>query len=183
MSLLGRGEADSFCWKDCASGGDCRSGYGCYPLSTGGACWLSPLPAFDAGPPADKVGATCTLDTDCDNPPDYAYAYCISPTTADGGPSGYPSGYCTADCSYNGQPMCGALGLCLADPYGVGVDLCFRRCASAWAGQSTCRSGYRCYGYVNADGGKSSDGFCEASCNNAGNPCPQGSYCDAGYCL
>ena len=187
------GESDAICWKTCAVATDCRTGYACYGLSSGSACWLSPLPPIDAGTPANKLGNACSNYLTCANPPDPQYAACLTPffNLADGGtssqPTGYVGGYCTAVCSVGGQPLCGSNGICLGNYLGDGDDYCVQKCTSPWAGQSSCRVGYRCAGYNTVDSSGNTtpapDGFCDPSCFNAGAGCSDAGYCDAGYCL
>lgn len=181
------GETDDICWKSCPAGNECRtSGYKCWGItSIGGVsskgCWLNPLPPFDAGPPADKIGANCTLDAQCQNPPDNGF--CIKETLSDGGTSGFTYGYCSAECPTDAH--CGTNGVCLtfgtaASPY----DLCMKRCPAPGTA-STCGTGYVCdnYSIGLADGGSepATDGYCWPHCNVM--PCSGGTVCQAsGLC-
>jgi hypothetical protein len=302
------GEQDVFCWARCSNGNTCRTpGYACYDLDGPKGCWLSPLPAEDAGPPADKIGNPCTADSQCQNPPDqggicsakdsdlglifpggycstdfcnsneecaadggalcvgfgdrgtrcmrrcamgggsFADAgqsdcrddyLCLSLTLRDGGltphgiclprpppppttvgqsctstsdcddngttfgtclpetfslpdggraQSGNPGGYCTlvncesdSDCGPSGTGVC---LLITQDPNAAVQTLCFASCPAGGQGQSTCRSGYVCQSFRLADGGTSTDGYCDARCDAPGNSCPTGRTCNAsGYC-
>lgn len=184
----GFGEGDSMCFRSCAGSTDCRSpGYECYDLGNSvGGCWINPLPSYDAGPPADKIGIACTSDSQCINPPDDGY--CIPATDTGGNPTGWPGGYCSATCFT--EEHCGTDGICITftDENGDDFNACQARCAAANAGQSTCRSGYICEGYLLAlpDGGSqpSTEGICMPRCDNPGSSgCPTGSSCQSsGYC-
>ena len=111
-------------------------------------------------------------------------AVCIPETLSDGGSSGFPGGYCSAACSTD-PSVCsadgGALCIMLSRSY-----VCERVCSAPWAGQSSCRSGYVCYGYQlrYLDGGSTAatDGVCEPDCTLS-NVCAVAAYCDAGYCV
>lgn len=153
------GEGDTICWDNCSGSDPCRTGYACYGLSMGSACWISPLPPLDAGPPADKVGIACTSTSQCINPPTSG-GTCL--TTEYG--FTWTGGYCSRTsclsneaCSADGGAMC--LGFTAMD------YACMRRCLdSRDGGQSNCRPGYRCNQYFTGlpDGGStpSIDGFC-----------------------
>ncbi|MHB8872653.1 MAG: hypothetical protein ACYC8T_03105 [Myxococcaceae bacterium] len=180
------GESDQFCWKSCPAGNECRTvGYKCYGItSMSGAdskgCWVSPLPPIDAGPPADKIGNSCTLDSECQNPPDDGF--CIPSTASDGGVSGWTGGLCSAECFT--LDHCGTAGVCLGFTTG---NLCMALCSNPGVGQDTCRSGYICEGYSEGlpDGGSvpSTNGFCWPNCNNPGRGCASTEVCQAtGYC-
>jgi hypothetical protein len=294
------GEADRICWDNCGAGDLCRSpGYACYTVgSTTNACWINPLPAVDAGRPADKVGRACAGDTDCQNPPDiggicldreanrnWADGYCskedcstntecssdggalcigmsdtldvciqrcgvstprdggaadcrvgyvcnqyfnfladggVAPSTdgicyppdaplaertgqacasdtecqvpsgsiadclpatlPDAGPTGYPDGYCsrincadTSECSTDGGAICLF--------FSQTTSACFQQCPTGGGGQTTCRSGYVCESWRNADGGASAEGYCTARCDQPGAGCGTTGTCLAsGYC-
>ena len=182
------GEADQFCWDRCGTGqGNCRTpGYGCYNLgmTTAGtavtACWISPVPTPDAGPPSDKLGTTCTTNQNCANPPDLTYALCIPEffALADGGvsttPTGYTGGYCSANCGASAS-VCGAAGICLGDYPVDGRDSCALKCTDPGAGMSNCgRNGYVCQPFFTGlpDGGaeRADAGFCDSSCLVPGGP-------------
>lgn len=151
------GEADTFCWDECSSMDRCRSpGYACYQLSNGNACWINPLPPEDAGPPADKVGNVCTGDIDC-KPPDEGI--CLDRQFN----MNWTGGYCTKPgCQTN--PECSADGGAICLSFSDNETSCVQKCPDSSAGQSTCRAGYLCNGYISrlADGGQmmSVDGFC-----------------------
>src|SRR5712692_7226624 len=103
------GEYDRFCWKKCGDPSDCRAGYDCYSVGlSDSACWLSPLPSPDAGPPAppDLMGAACASPDD---------GFCNFERTPDGGPSGFPGGYCSAPCDISPDIHCGTNGICFFD--------------------------------------------------------------------
>jgi hypothetical protein len=175
----GYGEDDSVCWAHCTTQTDCRPGYFCYAVGGGdSACWISPLPAFDAGPPADKVGQPCGTDVACQNPPDDGL--CLLDTLSDAGPSAFVNGYCTASCEENthcsidGGAKCIALGL---------IGACLHSCAAPLQGQSSCRAGYVCRPIRDTDGGFLADGFCWPRCSNPGSSCGTTGTCQAtGYC-
>lgn len=196
------GEAEDVCWASCTqrnmAPGDCRQGYACYGLTSGGmaagaGCWLYPAPTPDAGPPSDKIGNPCTTNANCQNPPDPQYAVCVLEffRQADGGmttnPTGYSGGYCSANCGTD-DAICGDAGICFSDFPQTGFFGCVQRCTAPFAGPGSCRNGYVCDGYFlrGSDGGiqPSADGFCSPSCFVAGAECrtDAGEYCDAGYC-
>lgn len=182
------GGAENRCLQRCGvntprDGGaaDCRSGYACASFtvvyadggegpSSDGIC-LPPL-----APPPERTGAPCTTDPECAVPTG-AIADCIKPTTVDGGPSGFPEGYCS-------RLGCGADSECAADGGGICLGLsatetaCYQLCATGGGGQSTCRTGYICRSYVQADAGLSVEGFCVPRCDSPGASCPTGSTCD-----
>lgn len=176
------GEADTICWDQCGPTDFCRMGYACYQLATENACWISPLPAVDAGPVSTRTGESCSVDQDCRVPPG-SNATCMQSTLPDGGPSGNAGGYCSrldcsshSDCSSDGGAAC----------FYVGEDLtmCIRMCSQPHT--LTCRSGYACDGFLLADGGASLMGGCFPACNAPGvGPCPAGKTCNTstGTCL
>lgn len=154
------GEGDSICWDNCDATDRCRTpGYGCYNLSAGNACWISPLPPLDAGPPADKVGNPCVSAANCINPPTTGGACLTTEFSVT-----WPGGYCSrTNCLTN--ESCSADGGALCVGFSAMDNVCVKRCADARdAGQSNCRSGYTCTQYITrlADGGQqpSFDGFC-----------------------
>lgn len=173
----GYGENDSVCWARCSSVAECRSGYDCYAVGSGeGACWVAPLPAFDAGVPADKVGQACGLDSTCQNPPDDGV--CLTDTLSDGGPSAFVGGYCSAPCddgnhcSVDGGALCVSLGT---------IGACAQTCGAPMQGQGGCRSSYVCRSIRSGpDGGNLPIGFCWPSCQVAG--CSVGTCQSSGYC-
>ncbi len=181
------GENDTFCWKTCNDSSDCRQpGYACYVVGSVSACWLDPLPSPDAGPPAppDLMGAPCTLDDNCRNPPDDGF--CQPEQTPNGLPTGYPGGYCSAPCDITPESHCGANGICVSSG---GASLCGRRCTIPGQGQGDladggCRTSYVCGRLFQGDGGVLSDGVCNPNCNNPGAGCNPGRTCsrDSGYC-
>jgi hypothetical protein len=181
------GEEDSTCWKSCPTGNECRtSGYKCWGITSidgvdSNGCWLNPLPPYDAGPAADKIGANCTDDTLCQNPPDNGF--CFTDTFSDGGSSGWTSGYCSAECVSDDH--CGVNGVCLSFTTSTTpIDLCMKRCPVPTT-VSTCGTGYVCDNYSLGlpDGGSviASDGYCWPHCNYK--PCPTGTTCQpSGLC-
>lgn len=173
----GFGENDSVCWARCNSAQECRAGYECYAVGGGdSACWLSPLPPFDAGPPADKIGRACTSDAMCLDPPDDGA--CLTDTLADGGMSAFVGGYCSAPCdesshcSTDGGAACISLG---------NFGACVQSCVGPQLGQADCRAGYVCRPLrATVDGGTLPVGFCWPSCKSAG--CATGVCQPSGYC-
>lgn len=157
------GEADTFCWDNCSGTDRCRTpGYECYQIGNGNSCWIDPIPPVDAGVPADKVGNACSSTAECINPPETG-GVCLSREanydwTAAGGYCSKTGCISNDECSADGGSFC--IGLTEDDP-----NLCVQKCAdSSDGGQSTCRNGFVCEGYVTrlADGGiqPSADGFC-----------------------
>jgi len=182
-----RGEHDPLCLANCnTSAPNCRTGYTCLPLSTGGTngvCWLTNSPNVTTpSSQATKSGDACTTDADCRSPPNYPYeetAFCYPATLPSGASSGYTSGYCLADCAELGDALCGTNNVCL----GISATeaYCFRRCPAPNGGPSTCRAGYVCEAATDPNG--TVIGYCDASCSAAGHPgCPQGTTCQNGYC-
>lgn len=174
----GYGEKDSLCWAQCTTAQECRTGYDCYPIGSGlSACWISPLPPYDPGPPADKVGQPCGADATCKNPPDDGV--CLTDRLADGGVSAFTDGYCsaqcddTAHCSADGGAICISLG---------SFGACAQSCTGPQQGQGSCRQGYVCRAVrAGPDAGFLPVGFCWPSCKAAG--CAAGTTCQAtGYC-
>jgi hypothetical protein len=183
------GEEDTFCWDKCASGDPCRQpGYACYTVgSAGSGCWLNPLPQQDAGPPADKIGNTCTADGQCQNPPDNG-GYCTIRDESLG--LVFPGGYCSTsfcgsneECSVDGGAMC--IG------FGTGDSRCMKHClqggSSTDAGQSDCRTGYLCLSLTEEDGGRTTDGIClpppAPAPTTVGQACTNTAACDLGVSL
>ncbi len=189
-----RDEPSALCTKKCRppqslSSTDCRTpGYACYGLTDNngqqlpdGVCWIYPPPTGDAGPPSDKVGAPCTTDTNCQNPPDDGF--CFPPTLQDGGPSRYAGGYCSAECNDNGH--CGDGGTCItfnantADEFSA----CQADCNAPNVGQANCRTGYACLGYqmLQEDGGVTTapSGICRPRCDAPGASCTAPATCNA----
>ncbi len=176
LSAPGLGEGDSVCWSRCTAPADCRSGYDCYSIGGGdSACWISPLPAFDAGPPADKVGHPCATDVACQSPPDDGV--CLFANLSDGGPSPFLSGYCTAPCDDSSH--CGTGAKCLSV---AGFGVCAAGCNAPSTGQADCRAGYVCRPVRDVDGGALPDGFCWPRCNNPGATCGTATCLASGYC-
>ncbi len=174
----GYGENDSVCWAKCASAQECRTGYDCYPVGGGeSACWVAPLPPFDAGLPADKVGQACGTDGTCRNPPDDGV--CLTDALVDGGSSAFVGGYCSAPCDDSSH--CSADGGAICISLGT-FGACAQSCTGPQQGQGSCRTGYVCRGIRAApDGGPLSTGFCWPSCKTSG--CAAGVTCQAsGYC-
>jgi hypothetical protein len=175
-----RGENDSFCWKTCGNSGDCRDGYDCYLVATTSqgdinACWLSPLPTPDAGPPAPpgRMGGPCRADDECRNPP--ADGFCKSEL------DGFIGGSCSAPCDVSGDEHCGDGGRCVYYGLPIGAQ-CGSQCAAPNQGQSNCRAGYVCIALFGSDGGTLSTGLCNPNCNNPGYRCGA-RVCQAdGYC-
>lgn len=180
----GFGEVGTFCWLRCESSLDCRSpGYDCYSLGGGvKGCWLAPLPAYDAGPPADKIGEACTGDSQCQSPP--SDGVCLPPTFSDGGASPYVGGYCTAPCDDSSHCSTDGGARCVLVGAGGGqLALCLRLCEAPNGGPSSCRTGYLCLGVRQGDGGLAPQGVCTPSCLNAGAVCPGLTTCQpSGYC-
>lgn len=182
-------EPNPICTKKCSSSSDCRSpGYECYDIGEPeGICWLDPLPEVDAGPPADKVGLGCTIDTDCQNPPDDGF--CIPETTEDGGTTSYLGGYCSAPCNSNDHCSTDGGAICITFDVGGGntFSMCQQVCGDPGTGVSTCRANYVCQGYqiYQSDGGigPSPDGICTPNCNNQAGSCGTTGTClSTGYC-
>jgi len=152
---------EAVCWDNCGGTDMCRSNYRCYPLNGGtSACWLSTLPTVDAGTPADKVGNTCTADSQCQNPPETGGA-CLTREFN----YNWQGGYCTKlDCLQSSECTTDGGAICLT------IDAqdntaCVQKCGdSSDGGQSTCRNGYVCNPFFTglADGGqqRSVDGYC-----------------------
>jgi hypothetical protein len=158
------GESDAFCWARCTAMNmtdTCRKpGYSCYNVGSNQGCWLDPLPAQDAGPPADKIGEPCTMDSQCTNPPDNG-GFCTIRDDSLG--LVFPGGYCSKDfCATDAECGADGGGVCLT--LRPGDKRCMRRCSMGFssldAGQSDCRSGYLCRAYRSSDGGVSTDGYC-----------------------
>jgi len=173
----GYGENDSVCWARCNGAEECRDGYDCYTVSaTEAACWVKPLPAFDAGPPSDKVGQPCNLDSTCQNPPDDGI--CFSGTLPDAGPSAFTGGYCSAPCDDSSHCSADGGAVCIA----VGtLGACAQTCDGPLQGKSSCRSGYVCRSLrLSPDAGILPIGFCWPSCVVTG--CATGACQPSGYC-
>ncbi|HYX90885.1 MAG TPA: hypothetical protein VE782_04950, partial [Myxococcaceae bacterium] len=129
------------------------------------------------------IGTACGMDAQCKADGGMPTGFCAE-ETFDGGSTGFTGGYCMADCS--------TTGYCPDDAVCIGFSqtqaFCTALCAAPEQGQSGCRSGYVCNGYVVLlpDGGTqpSTDGFCFPRCDNPGPGCPTGSMCNAstGYC-
>lgn len=178
------GENDSFCWRACGSGSDCRAGYDCYQTTSGGrGCWLSPFPTPDAGPPAppDLIGSPCAMDDDCRNPP--FGGFCTPERNSSGNPTGYIGGYCSAPCDVGGEAQCGSNGTCVSQSTG---SFCQRRCTNPGQGQGDpaaggCRDRYVCATLSSRDGG-TPVGFCIPNCSNPGVSCGQRVCRPTGYC-
>jgi len=173
----GYGENDSVCWARCASAQECRAGYDCYAVGGGdSACWIAPLPPFDAGPPADKIGQPCGTDGTCQNPPDDGV--CLADTFPDGGPSAFTGGYCTAPCDDTSHCSTDGGALCISL---VTFGACAQSCSTPLQGQGACRTGYVCRSIrASPDGGILPQGFCWPSCQTAG--CAVGVCQPNGYC-
>jgi hypothetical protein len=173
----GYGENDSVCWARCARAEECRVGYDCHAVGGGeSACWISPLPPFDAGPPSDKVGRACATDATCSNPPDDGV--CLTDTLLDGGVSAFTGGYCSAPCDDSNH--CSADGTALCISLGT-FGACAASCSTPLQGQGDCRVGYVCRSIRSSlDGGPLPIGFCWPSCKTAG--CASGTCLATGYC-
>ena len=102
--------------------------------------------------------------------------------------SGFPGGYCTlANCQADTDCGPAGAGICLqitSDPNATLQTLCFASCPAGGQGQSTCRTGYICQSFSQADGGASTDGYCDPRCDAPGGGCPTGKTCNttSGYC-
>lgn len=167
------GETDVFCWDRCGAGDPCRTpGYACYGVGGGSACWLNPIPQQDAGPPADKIGNACTADMQCANPPDRGGScYGVADSTNDFDNRSalgfiWPGGYCSKDfcdsdseCSTDGGAKCITFNI-----NGNSESRCMRHCSQGGsaldAGQSDCRTDYRCFALGLPDAGRTTDGIC-----------------------
>ncbi|MFL5320665.1 MAG: hypothetical protein ACJ790_13470 [Myxococcaceae bacterium] len=180
------GDDDAFCWPQCNGAADCRTGYGCYLVSSNdqdpGGCWLKPLPQVDAGRPAPAgvPGKACTADTDCGPPPDYQ-PFCITDSLTDGGASGFVGGSCSNGCDVD-PATCGPTGVCVN--FGNSTTplyICQQDCTTGFMTQSTCRQGYYCRQFSEADGGLANDGFCRRRCDNAFGAAGQTLGCPNGY--
>lgn len=193
INLSSYDETSRLCMPKCSqkgkAPGDCRQGYACYDIGeTQGICWITPLPQVDAGPPSDKVGNPCTSNSECQNPPSQG-GFCVPETTDGGLSTGFKDGFCSADCSTR-TGICSADGgaICLRFTSNAEVSYnCQRVCAAPGGGQSDCRNGYVCQGYIVAlgDGGStpSTNGYCRPHCGNTDAGCNGGQTCtDAGYC-
>ncbi len=174
------GESDVICWDLCSIVDECRSpGYACYQIKgVSNACWINPLP-FDAGPPADKVGDPCSMDSECQNPP-AAGGICL----LDGFNDVWPQGYCSKlncntheECAADAGAMCFNFGDSFA---------CAQRCIPTTDGGSpvsSCRAGYQCYPSDLADGGV--EGHCSPEprpvLTTVGDPCTTSATCQSPY--
>lgn len=174
----GYGETDSICWSQCTTAAECRSGYDCYPIGGGlSACWISPLPPYDPGPPADKVGQACGSDATCQNPPDDGV--CLTDKLTDGGASAFTAGYCSAPCDDSAHCSADGGAICIALN---GFGACAQTCTGPTTGQANCRTGYVCRAVrAGPDAGFLPVGFCWPSCAKTG--CPTNTTCGpTGYC-
>lgn len=188
--FFGYGESEHFCVAPCPSASSqstCRSGYYCYGESgQRGVCWLNPPPAYSPGTPSNKVGNACTLESQCEGPPDPVYGYCVPPHDGGMGGSFYPQGYCTADCAadFTGT-VCGTNAFCgfEGDTNGdlTGAAACFQKC-TLFSGKTETRAGYACWTASRPDGGQ--QGMVFPSCEAVPSICPAGYTCNTtnGYC-
>jgi hypothetical protein len=124
------------------------------------------------------TGEACTDASQCGAS---AGAACVAPTN-NGEPSGWPGGYCTGECDDRDSTFCGQDAVCLNSSW-LNVPACYSLCSAPNQGQSTCREGYVCNSFDNADGGPSTSGVCQPSCAVAGEGCGYPYYCGSlGYC-
>lgn len=196
---LGFTEEEAACVQRCADSSDggqstCRPGFVCEPYfitvdggqrqSTDGYCVPPEAPA------ATSIGGPCANDAECSQPAG-AIADCFPPALPDGGATPYTGGYCTRlDCESDEDCGVGADGgatnRCLFSQQGQQVfSFCYKGCSDSRAGNGECRQGYTCDGYGLADGGRSTDGYCNVACDAPGvGACPAGSTCvpATGYC-
>jgi hypothetical protein len=174
----GYGELDSVCWARCTTAAECRTGYDCYAVGGGdSACWIAPLPAFDAGPPSDKVGRPCAGDPECRSPPDDGL--CLFDSLSDGGPSPFLGGYCSAPCDSSSHCSLDGGAKCISF---AGFGVCVAGCNAPQQGQADCRASYVCRPIREVDGGILPDGFCWPRCDNPGAGCGALSCQPTGYC-
>ena len=165
FSIFGEGEA--YCAPACelfASDG-CRDEYSClqpYGDPTPPFCWWDfsdPEPGelrHARGEHAQKVGLSCTQDSDC--------------VSLDAGLrqletclTGYPGGYCTADATLDyTNDFCGPAAWSLL-VVGSGYQ-CLAKCSPALGGQGSCRPGYVCHYYSEHSDGGLTDGYCAPAC-------------------
>jgi hypothetical protein len=164
------GEALNICYQGCSVDSDCRMGYLCLTVNSGGqptgVCIPSNLPDggldfFDAGtPPArNTVGKACAQDSDCQTETKYGLCIKDMQTGADGGmvASGYANGYCTADCTMavadswcmGGSPADSADGGAWCLPLlftdqNMTPFVSWQCVAGCTAGGTDCRTGYEC---------------------------------------
>ncbi len=147
-----KGEAQPICLATCTTAGqqsNCRTGYSCYNLGAANGCYLAPIPNVPPTTTATQVGNPCTMDSQCQNPPNAPYnelGFCVTATLPDGGPSRFPSGYCFADCFDLDQPFCGTASRCVGFRNAqMVVDQAYCLLACPTPGQqSICRTGYTC---------------------------------------
>src|SRR5215468_1424244 len=183
------GEYDVACWQGCQSPSDCRAGYECWGILglSASVCWLSPLPSPDPGPPAPPglIGSPCSVDGQCQNPPDDGF--CLA-EQVDGGPSGHTGGECGAPCDVGRAPHCGDGGVCVTSQTTLGpASFCSRACVNPNQGQGDpedggCRQSYVCASLTTSDGGVAPIGRCTPNCNNPGAGCRTGTCGSSGYC-
>lgn len=182
----GYGETESLCLRRCsvAPGDGCRSpGYACYSLGPGlAACWLSPLPPLDAGPPADRIGSGCMTHADCRNPP--VDGVCFPDTLPDGGLSSFVGGYCSAPCTDSAHCASDGGARCFEFVQaGKMATSCLQACSTPGTGRGECRSGYVCLPLRLADGGVDPVGWCGPACGNPNVKCAGSTLCKSnGYC-
>jgi hypothetical protein len=118
------------------------------------------LPTQDAGPSADKVGLTCSKDTQCQNPPDRG-GVCLTRDLE----RSWVDGYCSkAFCASNAECATDAGASCLTFPTASGpLTRCIQKCGISTTldgGPADCRDGYVCQTLSLADGGQSAAAFC-----------------------
>lgn len=166
-------EDDAICMSYCSAttGEGCRAGYTCVLIAQSTAVCI-----LDPAAPDNKMGAPCTDEAQCAFPPNTGF--CISGTSADGGPSGWPGGACSADCFGKPAGYCGSTAVCVG--WSATEAYCFDKCSTPDQGRGDCRQDWTCYGL-----GGSTDGVCFPACDTPGNGCNTGSTCDTvtGYCV
>ncbi len=133
------------CWPTCGTPGDsCRNSkdYQCYSVGDLSACWLTPLPEL---PTTSKVGAACTVDTDCGPLNEYGDVCRLREDRT------FSGGYCTR-LSCTSDRVCGFGNMCLQRD--SRPDLCVPKCPTPNT-PANCRTGYVCttYRLAQADAG------------------------------
>ncbi len=133
----GFGPQQDLCLDTCSSSAECRMGYGCIQLGIDPqrVCW--PVSPGSTNPNGAPVGSGCNDDQAC-----AAGLTCLNF-------QGWPGGYCTKQyCDAQNNPCPGG-SECYAFP-GM-FSLCLSDCPNGGS-QSTCRSGYYCFGGMGMPG-------------------------------